>query len=141
MSAKAGPASPWTCRQEEVMREYCYLGAVGVRDAIWRECGVRRSVRSVEAHASRIHVSLKVRPRCPECGTIGVRIVRTTGMCPLCTERMHVEEERAYNELLEAEAAAVEGPELEAVKREYARLRQANSRLRRRYGLPGKRER
>lgn len=100
-----------------------------------------RTVRSVEAHASRIHVSLKVRSQCPECGVIDARLVRTTGMCLLCTERLHVEEERAYNELLQAEAAGVEGAELEALQREYARLRQANSRLRRRYGLKGKRER
>lgn len=97
--------------------------------------------RSVEAHASRIHVSLKVRLQCPECGVIGVRLVRTTGMYPLCTERLHVEEERAYNEFLQTEAAGVEGPELKALQREYARLRQANSRLRRRYGLRGKWER
>lgn len=139
--SRPGPAVPWTCRQEEIVREQSHLGASGVREAIYRETGVFRTVRSVEAHASRIHVSLKVRPQCPECGVIGVRLVRTTGMCPLCTERLHVEEERAYNELLQAEAAGVEGPELETLQREYARLRQANSRLRRRYGLRGKRER
>ena len=140
--SKAGPDVPWTCRQEEIVREKSYLGAAGVRDAILRETGVKRTVRSVEAHASRIHVSLKVKARCPECGAIGVRLVRTTGMCPRCTERLHVEEERIYGEMLQAEATGCEeGPEYEALKREYARLRQANSRLSRKYGLQGKRER
>lgn len=140
--SKAGPGVPWTCRQEEIIREKSYLGARGVRDAILRETGAKHTVRAVEARASRLHVSLKVKAHCPECGAIGVRLVRTTGACPLCTERMHVEEERIYSEMLKAEATGCEeGPEYEALKREYARLRQVNSRLRKRYGLAGKRER
>lgn len=78
----------WTTRQEEIVREQCHRGSLAVRDAIERECGVRRTVRAVEAHASRMHVSLKVRSECPQCGAIGVRLNRQTGMCPLCTEEL-----------------------------------------------------
>lgn len=120
----------WTTRQEEIVREQCHRGSRAVRDAIERECGVRRTVRAVEAHASRMHVSLKVRSECPQCGAIGVRLNRQTGMCPLCTEELHVEEGRAFNELLRREVEGCEeGPELDAAWREYVRMRQQNSRL------------
>ena len=124
------------------MRELAHLGAAAVQAAIERECGVRHTVRAIEAHASRIHVSLRVQTVCPECGAVGVPLQRVSGMCPLCTERAHVEEERAFCELLEIEArGCTEGTELEAARREYARLRQKGSRLARKHGLKGKRER
>lgn len=95
------------------MREQCFRGAEAVRDAIERECGVRRTVRAVEAHASRMHVSLRVLAECPACGVVGVRLNRQTGLCPRCTEEAHVEEERAFNELLQLEAKGCEeGPEM-----------------------------
>ena len=132
----------WTVKQEALIREHCHEGVYAVRDAIERECGVKRTIRAIEAHASRIHVSLKVKRVCPECGAIGVHINRQSGMCPICTERGHIAEEQAYNELLQLEAARCEsGPELEEAKRKYAQLRQANSRLSREHGLPGKRKR
>lgn len=132
----------WTVKQEALIREHCHEGVRAVQDAIERECGVKRTVRAIEAHASRIRVSLKVKRVCPECGAIGVHINRQSGMCPLCTERGHVAEEEAYNELLQLEAAECEeGPELEEARRKYAQLRQANSRLSREYGLKHKRER
>lgn len=132
----------WTIRQEEVMREHCYRGAAAVQEALLRECGVHRSVRAIEMHASRIHMSLRVRPQCPECGVIGTRLNRQSGMCVRCTELMHVEEERAFNELLEAEAAEVTKPEeIERLQREYTALRQRNSRLCRKHGLKPKSKR
>lgn len=132
----------WTTRQEEIVREQCFRGAEAVRDAIERECGVRRSVRAVEAHASRMRVSLRVRSECPGCGAVGVRLNRQSGMCARCTEEAHVAEERAFNELLRAEAVGCdEGPEVDAARREWARLRQQNSRLMRKHGLRGKRGR
>ena len=132
----------WTTRQEEIVREQCFRGAEAVRDAIERECGVRRSVRAVEAHASRMRVSLRVRSECLGCGAVGVRLNRQSGMCARCTEEAHVAEERAFNELLRAEAAGCdEGPEVDAARREWARLRQQNSRLMRKHGLRGKRGR
>lgn len=132
----------WTTRQEEVMRELGHLGAAAVQEAIERRCGVRHSIRAIESHASRIRVSLKVRQVCPECGAVGVRLQRVSGMCRRCTELAHVAEERAFCDLLELEAAGCEeGSEIEEARREYARLRQKSSRLRRRYGLAGKRGR
>ena len=132
----------WTVRQEEVLREHCCGGAADVQAAIEAECGVLHTIRAIEAHASRMHCSLAVRPACPQCGAVGVRLNRQSGMCPRCTEWHHVNEERAFNELLQLEAdGCEEGPELEAAKREYARLRQQNSRLCRKHGLAGKSKR
>lgn len=134
--------TPWTTRQDEVLRAFGHLGAEGARRAIARECGVERSRSAVQMRASRIRVSLRRLETCPECGAVGVRLVRTSGMCVRCTMQAHVEEERAFNELLRLEAEGCdEGPEVEAARREWARLRQANARLARKHGLKGKRGR
>lgn len=132
----------WTTGQEDVIRELGFRGAGAVRQEILRRYGVDRSEHAIEAHASRIRASLRVLDECPGCGAVGVTLNRQTGMCARCTLRAHVDEERAFHELLVAEAEGCEnGPEVEALRREWARLRQENSRLRRRYGLRGKRER
>ena len=134
--------SAWTTGQNDLIRELGHLGVGAVRAAMRERFGVERSEHAIEAQASRIHASLAVRTVCPSCGAVGVRLNRQTGLCPRCTEEAHVAEERAFNELLRAEAEGCEeGPELEALRREWARLRQQNSRLMRRHGLPGKRER
>lgn len=63
-------------------------------------------------------------------------------MCRLCTERYHLEQERAFNEQLERERVrAEESAELEEIRRESDTIRQRNSRLCRKYGLKGRRER
>lgn len=134
--------SAWTTGQNDVIRELGYRGAVAVREELRRRYGVERSVHAIEMQASRIHASLRVRTVCPQCGAVGVRLNRQSGMCPRCTEEAHVAEERAFNELLRREAEGCEeGPEIEAARREYARLRQQNSRLMRKHRLRGKRER
>lgn len=134
--------SVWTTGQNDVIRELGHRGAVAVREEIRRRYGVERSVRAIEMQASRIHASLRVLSVCPQCGAVGVRLNRQSGMCPRCTEEAHVAEERAFNEILRREAEGCEeGPEIEAARREYARLRQQNSRLMRKFGLKGKRER
>lgn len=125
--------SAWTTRQEEILREYGHLGVEGVRKVMLRETSATHSVHAIEQHASIIHASLAKRTVCPGCGTIGVRLNRQSGMCRRCTEQMHLEEERAFNELLEAEAAKCE--EVAEVRRERDRLRQKNSRLCRKWGL------
>ena len=125
-----------------MIRELGHRGAVAVREEIRRRYGVERSVRAIEMQASRIHASLRVLSVCPQCGAVGVRLNRQSGMCSRCTEEEHVAEERAFNEILRREAEGCEeGPEIEAARREYARLRQQNSRLMRKFGLKGKRER
>lgn len=132
----------WTEEQDDILREVSFRGAAYAAAEIERRCGVSRSVRAVEMRASRIHCSLAVRTVCPSCGAVGVKINRQTGMCPLCTERFHLEQERAFNEQLERERAhAEESAELEAVRRERDMMRQRNSRLCRKYGLKGRRER
>lgn len=132
----------WTTKQNDVLRAYSFRGVEAVQEALRRECGVDRTVRAIEMQASRIHASLKVQTVCPECGVVGLRLNRQTGLCPRCSEKQHLAEEIAFNEVLETErlAAADEG-ELDALNREYAAMRQRNSRLRRKYGLKSRRER
>lgn len=61
---------------------------------------------------------------------------------PRCTERYHLEQERAFNEQLERERThAEESAELDEVRRKRDMMRQRNSRLCRKYGLKGRRER
>ena len=132
----------WDEEQDDVLRECSYRGAQYARDEIERRCGASHSVAAVEMRASRIHCSLAVQTVCPSCGAVGVNLNRATGMCRLCSERYHLEQERAFNELLEKERAEVEdSAAVEAARRERDRLRQANSRLCRKYGLPSRRER
>ena len=73
---------------------------------------------------------------------MGVVINRQTGLCRLCTERYHLEQERAFNEQLERERTrAEESAEFDEVRRKRDMMRQRNSRLCRKYGLKGRRER
>ena len=101
------------------MRAHGYLGVDTVRDALLRECGTDRSARSIESQASRCHVSLRVQQVCPECGVVGIRLNRQSGMYPKCTELMHLNEEVAFNEILQAEREekADEG-DVAAIRRE-----------------------
>ncbi len=132
----------WDEDQDDVLRECSFRGAAYARDEIERRCGARHSVRAVEVRASRIHCSLMVQTVCPGCGAVGVTLNRTTGLCRLCTERYHLEQERAFAEVIEAERREAEDPErIAAVRRERDMMRQRNSRACRRYGLPSRRER
>ena len=133
---------PWTTQVVDVMRGRGYLGAEAVQVALISECGSFRSIRSIESQASRCHVSLKVQHVCPECGVVGIRLNRQSGLCPACTERMHLEEEIAFNEILqrEREEKANEA-EIAAIRRERDRMRKRNSRLCKKHGLKTRRER
>ena len=118
------------------------LGVDAVHDALLRECGTDRSVRSIESQASRCHVSLRVQQVCPECGVVGVRLNRQSGLCPMCTEMMHLNEEIAFNETLQREREEKAGAdEIADVRRERDRMRQRNSRLCRKFGLKSRRDR
>ena len=98
--------------------------------------------RAMEMRASRIRCSLMVRTVCPECGAVGVKINRQTGFCPRCTERYHLEQERAFRDQLERERReAEEGAEIERLHRERKAIRQQSSRTCRKYGLPSRRQR
>lgn len=132
----------WTEEQDDVLREVSFRGAAFAAAEIERRCGVRHSVRAVEMRASRIHCSLAVRTVCPSCGAVGVNLNRQTGMCRRCSEEFHLEQERVFNEQLERErVAAEEAADIDDVRRERDMMRQRNSRLCRKYGLKGKRER
>ena len=132
----------WTEEQDDVLREVSFRGAAYAAAEIERSCGVAHSVRAVEMRASRIHCSLAVQTVCPQCGAVGVKINRQTGMCRRCTEEYHLEQERAFNEQLERERVAAEdAADIDDVRRERDKMRQRNSRLCRKYGLKGKRER
>ncbi|GEM_PF-643994 len=132
----------WTTREIDVMRANGHLGVKAVRDALLRECGTDRSTRSIESQASRYHVSLRVQQVCPECGVVGVRLNRQSGMCPKCTELMHLNEELAFNEVLQAEREEkADDADVAAIRRERDRMRQRNSRLCRKYGLKSRRDR
>ncbi len=132
----------WTDEQDDVLRAHSYLGAAAAARAIRAQCGASHSVRAVEMRASRIHCSLAVRACCPGCGAVGAALNRQTGLCPLCTEKYHLEQERAFNAQLEAERAAAEDPAaVAAVRRERDMMRKRNSRLRRKYGLAGRKGR
>lgn len=134
--------TPWTTREIEIMREQGHRGVAAVQEAIRRECGTFRSVRSIESQASRCHVSLKVQTVCPECGLVGVKLNRQSGMCRRCTEKMHLAEEISFNELLQREREeAAGGADADEIARERAAMRQRNSRLCRKYGLPSRRDR
>ena len=107
--------------------------------AVFERCGVRRTPEATAVHASRLHVSMTRREECPECGRMVARLNRQTGLCPPCTEDLHVAEARAFNDLLESEAAEAEDPaEIARLRREWDMLRQRNARLCKRHGLAGK---
>lgn len=140
MSAKEWRA--WTTREVDVMRANGHLGVEAVHDALLRECGTDRSVRSIESQASRCHVSLRVQQACPECGVVGVRLNRQSGLCPMCTELMRLNEEIAFNETLQREREEkADEAEAAAIRRERDRMRQRNSRLCRKFGLKSRRDR
>ena len=132
----------WTTKQDSILRELGHLGVDAVREAILRECGIDRTVRSIEVRASRIHVSPAVRQVCPECGVVGLRLNRQSGLCPRCTELMHLNEEIAFNEILQREREeAADDDAIAGIRRERDKMRQRNSRLARKFGLKGRRER
>lgn len=132
----------WTRRQEQILRESGHMGAEAVRERIARECGVVHSVRAIEVRASRIRASLRVLDTCPECGAIGVTLNKRSGLCPLCTEQMHLREGMAFSEVLAREREArSEGAAIEEARRDRAKIRQQNHRLCEKHGLAGMRER
>lgn len=134
--------SVWTTGQNDTIRELGHLGVVAVHDAILERYGVNHTLRAIEAQASRIHASLKVQTVCPECGAVGLRINRQTHLCAACSEKLHLAESIAFNDVLMAERLEMASEaEIAEIKRENASMRQRNSRLCRKYNLPTLRDR
>lgn len=128
--------------QDDVLREVNFRGAVFAAEETFRRCGARHTVRAVEMRASRIHCSLMVQTVCPECGAVGVRINRQTKMCPRCTERYYLDQERAFRDQLERERReADEGAEVERLHWEREAIRRQNMRTCRKYRLKSRRQR
>ena len=125
----------WTTAQMDTIRELGHLGADAVRDEIERRYGVSHTTHAVEMMAFRIHTPLKVQQVCPDCGVVGLRVNRQTGLCPRCTERLHLEEATAFNDLLIEERLEAEGTMTDEMRRGYDAMRQRNSRLCRKHGL------
>ena len=93
-------------------------------------------------YVSRIHCSLAVQTMCPRCGASGREDQPADRHVPALHGALPLEQERAFNEQLERERAACEeSAELADVRRERDKMRQRNSRLCRKYGLKGRRER
>ena len=81
------------------------------------------------------HQSPKIEPG-------GVRLNRQSGLCPMCTELMHLNEEIAFNETLQREREEkADEAEVAQIRRERDRMRQRNSRLCRKFGLKSRRDR
>ena len=132
----------WTEEQDDVLREVSFRGAEFAAAEIERRCGVHHSVRAVEMRASRIHCSLAVQTVCPECGAGGREDQPADGHVPPVHRGVPPGAGAAFNEQLERERAhAEDAADIDDVRRERDRMRQRNSRLRRKYGLKGKRER
>lgn len=67
---------------------------------------------------------------------------RQSGLCPKCTEIMHLNEEIAFNRILELEREeATNESEIAGIRRERNKIRQRNSRLCRENGLINRRDR
>lgn len=132
----------WTTGQNDTIRELGHKGVVAVRDALLDRYGVSYSLHAIEVQASRIHASLKVRTECPGCGALGLRLNRQTGMCAVCSEKLHLAESIAFNDVLMEERLEIaDEQDIEQLRRENASMRQRNSRLCREYGLATMRER
>jgi len=112
------------------------LGAKACRDLIFEQTGVWREVEAVKKHASRIGVSLKSFEICPECGVLVKRLNKTSGLCPICSERKNAASHKDYQVWLAAQIKAT--PEYKQAKRESDKERQRSARMARRNNLPSK---
>ena len=135
---------PWTPDQNALLRECSHLGFEACRDLIYQRFGVMRSVEAVKRQAYRIGASTVRYEVCPECGRKVGRLNTETGLCKACNERYRAEEQRLLNVQIIKEIRSIEnGSDYEYIvnKRRHAAIRKENSRLCKRHGLPGMRER
>ena len=134
----------WDDVQDAILREFCHMGAEACRDIIGQRTGIVRSVDATWRHANRIGASCFQFAICPRCGRKAKRLMPETGLCKACNELHRAEEQRRFNIRLSKEINMLEkGIDYEYVanKRRHDAIRQENSRLCRRHGLPGLRER
>lgn len=132
----------WTKEQDEILMECGNHGPDECAEIIYARTGRRHTVEAVRRHAYRIGASLVVYSICPGCGKKAAKVNKHDGLCRTCHERELAQEQRRINSKLRAEIAALDSEdEYRRAVSEHAKVRQENSRLCRKYGLPGKRER
>lgn len=134
----------WTTDQEAILGEFGHLGAEACREIIYQRTGVRRTVDATWRHASRIGASCFKYVTCPRCGRHGKKLNEETGLCRACNELQRSEDQRRLNVQIYREIRNMENGtdyEYNVNKRRHDAIRQANSRLCRKHGLPGLRER
>jgi len=134
----------WTSEQNAILKECSHLGFEACRDLIYQRYGVKRSIEATKRQAYRIGASTVRYEVCPECGRKVVRLNSETGLCKACNERFRAEEQRLLNVQIIKEIRSIEnGSDYEYIvnKRRHDSIRQENSRLCRRHGLPGMRDR
>lgn len=115
----------WTEAQDDVLVEYGSLGAEECRRMLRRECGVVRSVSSIQSRASRLGLSLARYEVCPLCGKVVAKLTRT-GHCETCRVRTLAEGQKRENERIRMELLKGDEPDADAV-REYDLWRKRNS--------------
>ena len=127
---KPKPQMPWTTKQDRVLLEFSHLGVTECQRRL-KELGYTRSIGSIQSRAQRLGVSLSRQMICPLCDHMGpAEDFTKAGICRVCNTYRLIERNRREGER-NAFAADVE-----RAGREYARVRQANSRANR-SGNPG----
>lgn len=129
----------WSRRQDDVLWEHGNEGAERCAEIIERRFGVRRTPDAVKRHAYRIGAPIYRFEICPSCGGKFDHL-GPDGICAPCHKRSKAEDERRKRDAILAEIRANQSPgALGKAEREYAKERQANSRLRRKHGIPASR--
>lgn len=129
----------WSRQQDDVLWEHGHEGAERCAAIIWHRYGVARTPEAVKRHAYRIGAPMWRYEICPECGG-KVDHLGPDGLCAVCRKRSLAERKRRERDALLAEIRANQSPgALGKAEREYAKERQALSRLRRKYGIPSER--
>ena len=132
----------WSWQQDSVLWEHGHEGAERCATIIWQRFGISRTPGAVQRRASRIGASMLRYEICPGCGR-RTREITERGVCPICHQRELAHGQREFNKLLQAEIrrSLKSTDEYRKAEREHEKARQENSRLCRKHGLPGKRER
>lgn len=128
----------WTTGQDRLLFDEGHKGVVEVQRQLESKFGVKRTQQAIQRRASRIGASLSKYEICPSCGMRIDHLVRGTGLCPVCSERYHIEEHRRYSAYLTSQVKKSE--EYRRAKREHNTIRRENERIAQRYNLPSKRE-
>ena len=124
--------------QDSVLWEHGHEGAERCADIIRHRYGVARTPEAVRRHAYRIGAPMYRYEVCPECGGKFDHL-GPDGICHQCRQHELAEGQRRKRDAILAEIRANQSAEeRRKAEREYEKERQANSRLRRKYGVPAR---